>query len=83
MVEIMLNKLQSINLKWLVYMIDRFFYIQKGVLYGITKIQGKAYQSFRQIPCVSFLCWYTPVPVRSCITVTEHVTVHAYRLEAF
>lgn len=26
-------------------------------------MQGKAYQSFRQIPCVSFLCWYAPVPV--------------------
>lgn len=64
-------------------MIDRFFHIQKGVLYGNTQIQGKAYQSFRQIPCVSLLCWYAPVPVCSCITATEHGTDHAYRLEAF
>ena len=46
-------------------------------------MQGKAYQSFRQIPCVSFLCWYAPVPVRGCSTATEHGEASAYRLGAF
>ena len=69
--------------KRLVYTIDRFFsYPERGV-YEHIEIQGKAYQSQRQEPCVPLLCGYAPVPVHSGSPATEHGTAHAYRLGAF
>lgn len=42
-------------MKRLVYTIDRFFHIQKRGVYDFIQIQGKAYQSQRQEPCVLLL----------------------------
>ena len=52
-------------------------------VYEHIEIQGKAYQSQRQEPCVPLLYRYAPAPARGGSPATEHGTAHAYRLGAF
>lgn len=50
---------------------------------ALLKYKGKRIRASDRYLVYRFCAGYAPVPVRGCITATEHGTAHAYRLGAF